>query len=662
MSKKLATLLIASSIVLPSAGIMPSAYAAPEEETTNSICDDDSVWITSSKEILQSSPDGKILQRNKIEGLEEKKKVLDIAISKNGDKAYLVTDSSIIIYDIEDKKIVKSIAISNKPEGDANSLSLYGDKGVLLGFSEDKNIYAVDDIEGSGDEIDVAKHLLVEEKGLDFLGYSGDFITYSDGSILAFADETKGDTRFVIFEKDDNEEFKPGKVVGKPVYKGSVVTAYGGTFSNGSLYIATKDGFYKTDKLPSLENNPDDTFDVEKVSELPQNISSFTGATSVQEGNAICSSPSINVTKTAGEVKDNGDGTATATYSVSVKNEGRKEGSVSSLFDNPGFDDNYEILGANWSDNKEDIENADVTNNDSDSTEKENVEKSQEAQPQSVEYTQVDPFAAEDTAVEEEDTTDNNDKQESNSNEKDVTVKEDEELSEDVDTTANGSTSEFMWTPGQEESSREEGGFYLIDSPVSLDPGEENVYNVEITIKPKDYNVEPSKCEEESEKGKGLHNYAGLENEENTSDNTACIDAISVQPYDDGNETIDASENIEYPTISNDNDVEEETSSAKPSPRNTPERAFFPEEKTEKTVERKEEKEEKDPTPAQSARVVNTPTQKSDTPTLPSSRGPSEVQQPFALPASSPSAPIGPKVDTGGNVDNLWVKIKNIFS
>lgn len=661
MSKKLATLLIASSIVLPSAGIMPSAYAAPEEETTNSICDDSSVWITSFKEILQSSPDGKILQRNKFEGLKKDQGVFDIAISKDGSKAYLGTKTEIVIYDIANNNAIKSITLKNKPEGAANSLSLYGEKGVLVGFEKGRNVYSIDDIEGAGDEIDISKHLLVEEKEIDFIGYSGDFITYPDGSILAFADETKDDTRFVIFEKD-GEKFKPGKVVGKPVYNGSVVSAYGGTFSNGSLYMAAKDGFYKTDKLPSLENNPDDTFDVEKVSELPQNISSFTGATSVQEGNAICSSPSINVAKTAGEVKDNGDGTATATYSVSVKNEGRKEGSVSSLFDNPGFDDNYEILGANWSDNKEDAENVDVTNSDSESTEKEDVEKSQEAQPQSVEYTQVDPFAAEDTAVEEEDTTDNNDKQESNSNEKDVTVKEDEELSEDVDTTTNGSTSEFMWTPGQEESSREEGGFYLIDSPVSLDPGEENVYNVEITIKPKDYNVEPSKCEEESEKGKGLHNYAGLENEENTSDNTACIDAISVQPYDDGNETIDASENIEYPTISNDNDVEEETSSAKPSPRNTPERAFFPEEKTEKTVERKEEKEEKDPTPAQSARVVNTPTQKSDTPTLPSSRGPSEVQQSFSLPASSPSAPIGPKVDTGGNVDNLWVKIKNIFS
>ena len=697
MSRKITALVIVSSILVPTSLMLPiNAQAEPQ---TNEICNDNTIWATSYTDVMQISPEGKILKQEKIEGMDDKstnKQIYDTAISKNGEKLYIVTSSSIQIYDIEGKKVTKVINLTNTPSGNANSLSLYGDSGVLLGFSKSKNIYAIEDIEKVGDNIDLKEKILVEGKNSDFTGYSGDFITYADGSILAFADDVTNQTKVILFEKTDEGKYNDAKVIGTTVHNGDPIEAYGGTFSNGEVYIASKTGLYKMKKAPSSNDKPDTKHELELVMKTPEGSSILTGATSVQEGNAVCSAPNMNVTKTAGSVKDNGDGTATASYKVTVTNEGSKKASFSSLFDNPGFNENYELVGASWKEStdpapakessdtntNEEKEDSQDTNKDNTKEDPKNTEKPTdtadykenkniEAEGQSLNDQTVDAFAAEENNADQassneenkdqkDDPKDSNstainadDVEKVNSENKDNPQGDKMELPEGQELTIK---TDLMWKAGQEKGSTEEGGFYITETGTSLEAGKSITYDVDVVFKPKDYNAEPSKCATTSEKGQGLHNYAGLANEEKTDDNTACIDAITVTPYNDDKYNTEI-------TTSVDNNSNNNSGNESNNAESTDNNANFPEGDTNRESQDDENSSDDDTNDNSNDGSETLKTDRGSSPKNDSATSDSVTPQyPLASPISSNTSGVqGATVDTGGNVENIWVKIKNIF-
>lgn len=235
--------------------------------------------------------------------------------------------------------------------GTTNSMSFSGDR-LLIGGTGSSQIFQVRNLPTpvpGGPVVQLTASSYLDGGSLVGSGYAGDFVTLADGSLLAFAKVNfLGGTKFIFWQKNANSTFRSPVNVGQArTETGGSLTAYGGTFVSGSLFLAQANGtLYRYDSIP--EGTSSSTHRGTQVSTSAA-AGDYNGATSVQEANAICSSPAIGVTKSPGQVTGpDAQNHFTASYTVTVTNSGGVEGTYAALTDTPAFDAGLEVHGASW--------------------------------------------------------------------------------------------------------------------------------------------------------------------------------------------------------------------------------------------------------------------------------------------------------------------------
>lgn len=321
------------------------------------ICENPTMWGSNNEEMIveyttAGVPTGReitMLNTVSMEGY-------DIAIEPDGEIMWAVAGGGKLdAYSVSTGEHLQRFTLGSSVLGAVNSLSFTGDT-LLYGTSNSPRVMAVTDLPvpvAGGPDVTLEAHQYLSGGSLVPWGWAGDFITLADGSLLGLASNYNlfgipyGGTRLIMFDKLPDGGFAAPRHVGEAVTpSGGKLSSYGGTFVSGSLYFAEAAGqWYRLDEMP--HNGTSST--KFRTTLVVSGLSNFLGATSIQESNAICSSPDVSVTKTAGQVSGpDGNGDYTASYSVTVTNDGFAGGTYAALTDTPVFDPNLQIKGASW--------------------------------------------------------------------------------------------------------------------------------------------------------------------------------------------------------------------------------------------------------------------------------------------------------------------------
>lgn len=299
----------------------------------------------------------------------------DIAISPDGTKMYAMEGTGKIrVYDVATGTLVQTINVSFSDNATwvngntanyntLNSLSFGPNNTLYLGgnhydgsagFSGGSSSLYVLDLKtvGTGLTASGTAQVLVPGNSTNPWGFAGDFVTLPNGDLLATVntqDATSKPSKFILYVKKADGTFAAPIDVGQPKVGSTGIVSWGMTFANGSLWLADNQGNWdRVDRIPTATDTASTVYAATAVN--PDSVTAYWGATGSQEVNAQCSSPAINLTKTAGTVTGpDASGVYTATYTVKAINTSTTmAGTYAPITDTQQFDSNLVVQSASW--------------------------------------------------------------------------------------------------------------------------------------------------------------------------------------------------------------------------------------------------------------------------------------------------------------------------